>query len=614
MLNHPAESCGRPALAIVICFRNWGLDRLVAAIRSHFLNAELCGIEIEVIVSDYGSSNPGEVRSAIEPLGAKVVRTVTSEPWCRAASLNAGVRAATAECIITTDADIVFTPGTFPALLERWSANAHALYLVQCRDLPQAFGVDRINSLLDGDWENGIAQALQHAVVRPRWGMGGFAAFSPTLFSTINGYDERLKVWGGEDNDFVKRARRIGYPVRWLSAPNVSILHIWHEPTRLLAAQTAEGEAAMAFNRNVVATDRSVQRNLPRTITARRQEPLVSIVVPTHRRARLLWDSIASCLVQTFENFELLVVENGDSHEAEQVVRDFGDARLRYLYCPTQGAAAARNLGLEHSKGRYIVIHDDDDVMVSTRVEDHLAALKSGQHGTYCGWIDFDSESFEVVGTFPGKQFCFESVLCTGKVLTHGGLMLDRRIFSMYRYEESLAAGIDYGFILLLARNGLKLGHTGTFGLLRRLHPSNMTRVNAEDQKSAARRMSGIIRSEIDDQLYAKYRARASACGALTCSNETAALAELAALAADSAKVRRLDVLRGCDFGGGTIEGLSANFERLDSKILERLSSSRPLPIRACGFSETALIQMRLRAIALAAQRGRQTPSWKDDQ
>jgi hypothetical protein len=398
--------------------------------------------------------------------------------------------------------------------------------------------------------------------------------------------------------------------VRWLSRSEVSVLHIWHEPSRLRAAETEEGNAAMAVNRHIVRSDQSVQRNLPGALTCRDRNPLVSIVIPTYRRADLLWESVASCLLQTFQNFEVLVVENGDSDEAEPVVRGFGDSRVRYLYCPRKGAAAARNLGLDHAVGRYVVIHDDDDVMVSTRLADHLSALRPGQHGTYGGWIDFSEDTFEVVGKSPGKEFCFESVLCTGKVLTHGGLMLDRRVFSMFRYEETLAAGIDYGFILLLARNGLSLGHTGTYGILRRLHRSNMTAVNSSEQKAAAHRTADIIKSEIDSELYKAHRARGMAARELACHNERMALRELSDLQYDTSAERDDPVFRAEEFGGGSIEALTQHTDDLDNRILGHINRRRSLLVHATGFSPTAMIFMRLRGIYCASQAGRMAPTW----
>jgi hypothetical protein len=188
--------------------------------------------------------------------------------------------------------------------------------------------------------------------------------------------------------------------------------------------------------------------------------------------------------------------------------------------------------------------------------------------------------------------------------------MLDRRVFSMFRYEESLAAGIDYGFILLLARNGLRLGHTGTYGLLRRLHRSNMTAVNASEQKAAAHRMAGTIKGEIDGELYKSYRTRGIAAKQLACHNERMTLGELSDLKCDASAERTDPVFRAEEFGDGSVAALIQHTNKLDDRILGQISRRRPLTIHATGFSPTAMIFMKLRSIYWANQAGRLAPTW----
>lgn len=604
-------SVNSPRLSIVICFRDWGLDRLKAAVRSHFLNAQIGKIELEVIVSDYGSQEPSLIVDAIEPLGARVVRTETSDVWSRAAALNAGVRAARAPYIVTTDADIIFTPAAMPQLLEQLAAFPDALYLIQCRDLPESYPVERIDALLAANWEEGIAVAKQQATIRPRWGMGGFSAFSRSLFSIINGYDERMKVWGGEDNDFAQRARWAGFPIRWLSRPDAAILHMWHEPSKQKASETDEGRAAMEFNREIVSRDKTLHRNLPLSVRLGDSRPLISVIIPTYRRSALLRDAVESCLRQTFQDFELIVVENGDSREAEAIVVGLEDPRVKYFSTSKYGAAAARNFGVARAVGRYVVIHDDDDIMVPTRLEDHLSALESGCHGTYGGWIDFDDETFEVLGKYPGKKFSFEAVLCTGKVLAHGALMLDSRVFSMFRYVESLSAGIDYGFILLLARHGLRLNHTGRYAILRRIHQSNMTVVRTREQKLAASRMIDIVKSELEVNQYSKYRAFAAKEQLLECDNEADALGLLNLAQNQEAGCEEI-VFHGDEFGGGGLEELRHCLPRLDHRLAHHIVQRRPMQIRLAGFSSGASIYVRMRAIYIASSMRRSIPKITD--
>jgi glycosyltransferase involved in cell wall biosynthesis len=517
-----------PLLSVVICFRDWGLDRLSAAVRAHLAQ----GLPLEVVVSDYGSRDAQEVRDAVEPLGARVARTDTDGPWNRSASLNAGVLAARAPFVVTTDADIVFSPTAYSEALRLLQQAPDTLFLIQCRDLSERFGAEQMHALLDQGGTAWWRQLDRDASVRPRWGMGGFAAFSRAAFDRLHGYEERMQIWGSEDNDFAQRMARLGAPGRWLSHPEARIFHIWHAPSAPKAMQSDEGREQLNQNKAILAEDRSTVRNLGKRMPA--AAPPVSIIVPTYKRAGLLRDCLLSCQRQSFADFECLVVENGDSDEAEPVVRSLADPRFRYLKTPKQGAAAARNHGLDAARGRWIVIHDDDDLMLETRVADHLRATAPGCLGSYSGWIDFEHEGAKLLDKHGGKEFSYPALLFNGKVLTHGALMLDARLFRLFRYEEGLAAGIDYGFVLQLARNGMQLRHTGRYGILRRMHTQNMTRTNAAVQKSAAQRMAQLMLGEWDVATQKAQRQLGLAAIAMGCDNEAAALAELAELQAQS--------------------------------------------------------------------------------
>jgi glycosyltransferase involved in cell wall biosynthesis len=516
-----------PLLSVVICFRDWGLDRLLTAVRAHFLSAG--NLPIEVIVSDYGSQNANDISNAVSQLGARVVRTNTTLPWSRSASLNAGVSAAQGHFVITTDADILFKRACYTEVIRMLEQNSDALYLIQCRDLPVEWGANEVDALISSSKESNYWETIldSSSSIRPRWGMGGFAAFEKSRFDLINGYEERMQIWGGEDNDFATRFRRAGYPLRWLSKPETRIFHIWHEPSQSKATETVDGKSAISRNKEILKNDFSTIRNYNRVTSFGSMTPSVTVVIPTYRRAALLRICLESCQRQTFKNFEVVVVENGDSDEAALVVESLSDPRFRYIKTTKKGASIARNVGVDIARGRYIVIHDDDDIMITTRIEDHLRAMKPGVAGTYSGWIDFEHSSGKVLGCYPGKEFSFSAILCNGKVLTHGALMLDRNIFKVFRYAEGLAAGIDYGFILLLSRNGLRLAHTGTYGILRCMHQQNMTHVSADEQKSAALHMAEIIKREIKPENYQVIRNEGLAAPLLSCQNEYSALAEL---------------------------------------------------------------------------------------
>jgi glycosyltransferase involved in cell wall biosynthesis len=103
-------------------------------------------------------------------------------------------------------------------------------------------------------------------------------------------------------------------------------------------------------------------------------EQLVSVVLPTHNRARWVGRAIASVLGQTHRTVELLVVDDGSEDETAEVVSRFGD-RIRLLSQPRAGAYAARNLALRHATGDFVAFIDSDDAWRPARLEAQLPLM-----------------------------------------------------------------------------------------------------------------------------------------------------------------------------------------------------------------------------------------------
>lgn len=101
----------------------------------------------------------------------------------------------------------------------------------------------------------------------------------------------------------------------------------------------------------------------------------VSVIVPTYNRARVLPKAIQSVLDQTFQDFEILVVDDGSTDETQAVViRQFGDA-VRYFYKENGGVASARNCGIARAWCAYIAFLDSDDLWLPQKLALQVAYL-----------------------------------------------------------------------------------------------------------------------------------------------------------------------------------------------------------------------------------------------
>jgi len=95
-----------------------------------------------------------------------------------------------------------------------------------------------------------------------------------------------------------------------------------------------------------------------------KQDTLVSIITPTFNRSQVILDSINSVLDQTYENWELLIIDDASTDDTTEIVRGIADDRVRYFRNPENlGAAAARNVGLENIRGEFVCYLDSDNLM-----------------------------------------------------------------------------------------------------------------------------------------------------------------------------------------------------------------------------------------------------------
>ena len=101
--------------------------------------------------------------------------------------------------------------------------------------------------------------------------------------------------------------------------------------------------------------------------------PLVSVIIPTCNRAEALRVAISSVLAQTFQDFEIVVVDDAASDASREVVASFCEPRMRYIRHPErQGGSAARNTGIRASSADRIAFLDDDDEWFPTKLQKQM--------------------------------------------------------------------------------------------------------------------------------------------------------------------------------------------------------------------------------------------------
>jgi glycosyltransferase involved in cell wall biosynthesis len=187
------------------------------------------------------------------------------------------------------------------------------------------------------------------------------------------------------------------------------------------------------------------------------QDPLVSIIVPTHNRAHLIGDTIRSVISQNYRHWELIIVDDGSTDETEQVVKKFSENRIRYFFIEHTGnLGRVRNKGIAQAAGNYIALLDSDDLWLPHKLEYQLSFFT--QYSQAC-FVFGQGEQFGEGATptpqleryFAGKvfhPFLFESRF----ILYVPTLLFKKEVFHHLKaFDESLIKCTDIDFFLRLA-------------------------------------------------------------------------------------------------------------------------------------------------------------------
>lgn len=112
----------------------------------------------------------------------------------------------------------------------------------------------------------------------------------------------------------------------------------------------------------------------------------VSVIIPCFNCAPYIADTVNSVLAQTWENKEIIVVNDGSTDESPEILKRYGD-KLRVINQPNYGVSLARNSGIAHANGRYVAFLDADDYWDPGFLEKSIKVLAdSGADISYCGW------------------------------------------------------------------------------------------------------------------------------------------------------------------------------------------------------------------------------------
>ena len=104
------------------------------------------------------------------------------------------------------------------------------------------------------------------------------------------------------------------------------------------------------------------------------ERPKVSIVIPVYNGERYVRYAIDSALAQTYDNIEIIVVNDGSTDKTDEIVKSYGN-KVRYIKKKNGGVSSALNMAIEKMKGEYFSWLSHDDTYEPTKIEDEIDYL-----------------------------------------------------------------------------------------------------------------------------------------------------------------------------------------------------------------------------------------------
>lgn len=187
----------------------------------------------------------------------------------------------------------------------------------------------------------------------------------------------------------------------------------------------------------------------------------VSVIITSYNQGQYLARSIESVLRQSYKDTEVIVVDDGSTDNTKRIAVNYPS--VKYVYQSNQGLSAARNTGIDNSRGACIVFLDADDWLLTDALSTNLRYLKQSQKTAFVsgGHLKiYKHEDFIINSTKIVKDNYYCRFLEGNFVQMHAAVMYNRWVFETLKFDVTLKACEDYDLFLRVSRKYPVIHHT----------------------------------------------------------------------------------------------------------------------------------------------------------
>ena len=185
--------------------------------------------------------------------------------------------------------------------------------------------------------------------------------------------------------------------------------------------------------------------------------PRVSVLIPTWNREKYLGEAIESVLVQTYRDYEIVVVDDGSTDGTAELVKQYD--KVRYVWQPHAGIPAARNRALEEARGELIAWLDSDDLYAPIKLEKQVAYLDAHPECQIVFCLPVGFSEIEYSSMMPRQKKVMDAYK-RGYNRSLSSACIHRKLFeTLGNFNPDYGRGEDTEWTARACVRGLDIGH-----------------------------------------------------------------------------------------------------------------------------------------------------------
>lgn len=207
--------------------------------------------------------------------------------------------------------------------------------------------------------------------------------------------------------------------------------------------------------------------------------------MPVYNSELYIKDAINSLLKQTYNNIEIIIINDGSNDNTENIIFSFNSNKIKYIKLDkNSGISNALNIGILNANGNYIARMDSDDISTEFRIEKQLEYLKKNDLdiiGCSSKNIGLNQESWIV----ESKPSHIDVILFFGNPFPHSSVMCKSECFKNNIYSDKYPYAEDYALWTHFSRLGYKFGNLNEILILYRIHVSQSSKLQNNIQQNS---------------------------------------------------------------------------------------------------------------------------------